>query len=113
MQGQISEEKVNSFNLPIYLPSMKEMGAAIQRNGQFSIEKMEELSNSLTNYTPSTMRLKSAYARIIGKHFGSSITDELFDRYSKKINEYSSFLFNPDVHPLSVLFVLLKRNVRN
>ena len=92
---------------------MKEMGAAIQRNGQFSIEKMEELSNSLTNYTPSTMRLKSAYARIIGKHFGSSITDELFDRYSKKIKEYSSFLFNPDVHPLSVLFVLLKRNVRN
>mgnify|MGYP003702362733 CR=1 FL=1 len=37
----INEDEVESFNLPLYTTSAKEMTKLIERNGCFSIERME------------------------------------------------------------------------
>ncbi|GMP59398.1 hypothetical protein CsSME_00022687 [Camellia sinensis var. sinensis] len=39
--GMINEDEVDSFNLPLYTTSPKEMTNLVERNGCFSIERME------------------------------------------------------------------------
>ncbi|KAL3564861.1 hypothetical protein D5086_032907 [Populus alba] len=53
-EGKISEAQVDSFNLPMYVPSLEEMMELVQKNGCFDIEKMEltspgVLHESMTN----------------------------------------------------------------
>ncbi|KAL9381295.1 hypothetical protein Peur_026952 [Populus x canadensis] len=45
--GVISEEKVDSFNLPLYYSSSKEIEEIIKVNGNFSIEIMDSLSHQI------------------------------------------------------------------
>ncbi|KAF4385071.1 hypothetical protein G4B88_029113, partial [Cannabis sativa] len=67
-EGFISESKVHSFNLPIYIVSPNEMIGIIERNGCFSIEKIElckpmsSVNNGEIKITPSTvtMHLRAA-----------------------------------------------------
>ena len=42
-QGIVSEEKVDSFNIPLYYMSPQELEAVVDWNGYFSIERMEDL----------------------------------------------------------------------
>ncbi|XP_039161297.1 probable S-adenosylmethionine-dependent methyltransferase At5g38100 [Eucalyptus grandis] len=42
-KGNISEERMDEFNLPMYYASPQEMKEAVERNGHFSIKKMVEL----------------------------------------------------------------------
>ncbi|XP_039170968.1 loganic acid O-methyltransferase-like [Eucalyptus grandis] len=41
--GLLSEEKIHSFNLPLYHPTLAEMEALVKRNGHFNIERMNPL----------------------------------------------------------------------
>ncbi|KAJ6684312.1 S-ADENOSYL-L-METHIONINE:CARBOXYL METHYLTRANSFERASE FAMILY PROTEIN [Salix viminalis] len=45
--GVISEEKLDSFNLPLYYSSSKEIEEIIKANGNFSIERMDSLSHNI------------------------------------------------------------------
>ncbi|TYG36020.1 hypothetical protein ES288_D13G030900v1 [Gossypium darwinii] len=40
-EGLVSEDEVDSFNLPIYTPSPAEMASVVEKNGHFSIEMLE------------------------------------------------------------------------
>lgn len=100
--GVISQGQVDSFNLPIYGVAPKEMEALVEKNGRFSIEKME-----LTNPAASTVKstedslntlvagnaiarhLRAGMEGILSNHFGVDIMDELFDRFSQKTVEFS------------------------
>ena len=42
MQGLISEAHMDTFNLPVYFALPKEMTQLVERNGCFSIERMEK-----------------------------------------------------------------------
>ncbi|KAG6707094.1 hypothetical protein I3842_06G014400 [Carya illinoinensis] len=44
-EGLVSEAKVDSFNLPLYYTSHKELKELIGRNEHFTIERMENLNN--------------------------------------------------------------------
>lgn len=43
VKGLVSEDKVDSFNFPKYGPTPQELKDLIEKNGCFSIEKMERL----------------------------------------------------------------------
>ncbi|GMY23892.1 loganic acid O-methyltransferase-like [Fagus crenata] len=92
--GIIGEEKVDSFNLPMYFMSPKELETAVDRNGYFSIEKMEDLP-SITELCIGThpigqivkVNLRAVLDGVIKAHFGDVILDELFDSFGIKIEE--------------------------
>ena len=82
-QGLISEAQVDTFILQVYFASPKEMTQLVERNGCFSIERMEitlpwERVDGL--YVQAcAMHLRAGMEGIISKHFGSEIIDKLFD----------------------------------
>ncbi|OMO72392.1 SAM dependent carboxyl methyltransferase, partial [Corchorus olitorius] len=109
----ISESQVDSFNFPVYAASAKEMKGIIERNGCFSIERLET-TNPLSEafVQPDTrvvtLHLRAGLEGIISKHFGNKIIDELFDRFDKKAEENSYLLNNPS-YSLNQLFLVLIR----
>ena len=105
---------MDSFNVPAYYIPRKKLMALIERNGNFSIKKMEVLNNQKKHHILQSASLRSLYLRavlegIIEKHFGNEILDELFNRFTHKV-EGSSFFLNPEADKLIILFVLLERN---
>ncbi|KAF3437767.1 hypothetical protein FNV43_RR20523 [Rhamnella rubrinervis] len=116
-KGRISEEKVDSFNLPMYFMTPQEMEAAVERNGCFSIERMETLpsprpgnggNESLVHQMAA--RVRAGMEDVIPQHFGEDIMDEFLDLYRQKIRE----IFIPFVAKLAGgieerLLLVLKR----
>lgn len=75
--------------------SPQELEAAVERNGCFSIERMETLPRILPQGTASaaqlvTSHIRAAVERLIKQHFGDEILDELFDLCRKKFEEQPS-----------------------
>ncbi|PQM34298.1 putative S-adenosylmethionine-dependent methyltransferase [Prunus yedoensis var. nudiflora] len=110
--GLVSKEKVDCFNLPVYFPSLEELKAIIERNREFRIEKMEAISPPKMKTEPKQCisGLKAVFEGIIGKHFGSNVTEELFEQCSIKAAEPSVLLLDTDMPTLHVLVVILKHN---
>ncbi|XWS34329.1 hypothetical protein CRYUN_Cryun21dG0030200 [Craigia yunnanensis] len=109
----ISESQVDSFNLPVYAASPKETKEIVERNGYFSIERIE----TITPFSKiavqlgtrcCTMHLRAGMEGIISNHFGNKIIDELFDRFDRKAEEYS-YLLNASYTAGTQLFVVLTR----
>ncbi|KAA8542775.1 hypothetical protein F0562_023927 [Nyssa sinensis] len=112
-KGIVEEEKVDSFNIPIYYASPQELEAAIYKNGYFSIERMENLPCVTTHDNLSKAKLFALSMRagmegFIKEQFGPEIVDELFDSFRKKLEEASSIY---DSGKALYLFVLLKRKI--
>ncbi|GMJ04541.1 hypothetical protein like AT1G68040 [Hibiscus trionum] len=93
-EGLVSEDEVDSFNLPIFTPSPEEMAAIVEKNGQFSIETLE-LTNSASlvdgrvDIKDWVVHVRAAMEGMFIKHFGSDIVDEMFDRLTKKLFMFS------------------------
>ncbi|OMP04081.1 SAM dependent carboxyl methyltransferase [Corchorus olitorius] len=110
--GIVSEEKIDTFNLPIYYTSPKELRGIIERNGCFSIEKLDTLDIPKQHITMPDLIHRALYMRavleaLIEKHFGVEIIDQLFEIYATKLSKSPIFL-NPDDQKMTALFVLLK-----
>ncbi|CAI9106161.1 OLC1v1005237C1 [Oldenlandia corymbosa var. corymbosa] len=123
-QGIISEDVVDSFNFPTFIPTASEMEEIIVTNHgkHFSIEAMQEihLPSHLNNpqgiqHTSNTMR--AVMECLLNQHIGlPHVVDEAFRRYPEKIenlvknkapdNNTSAAQFEM----WEFLFVLLKRN---
>ncbi|XP_015882812.3 loganic acid O-methyltransferase-like [Ziziphus jujuba] len=111
--GMVSEEEVDSFNIPTYHLSPQELEAAVERNGCFSIERMEDLhvlvpSNSgkyKINSQVVASHLTDIMEEIIKQHFGEKILDVLFGCYRKKFDENFSIFKSGKVNNF---FSLLK-----
>ncbi len=85
---------MDSFNLPMYFMSPKELETAVDRNGYFSIERMEDLP-PITELCIGThpigqivkVNLRAVLGGVIKAHFGDVILDELFDSFGIKFEE--------------------------
>ncbi|EXB53857.1 putative S-adenosylmethionine-dependent methyltransferase [Morus notabilis] len=110
----ISEAQVDSFNLPLYAASPKEMTELINQNGFFSIVRME-LNNlfscidSQTTGKSCTMHLRAALEGIIVKHFGSKVIDEVFHRLYEKTQEFSERLESSYKEGTQLVLVLKRK----
>ncbi|KAF4373597.1 hypothetical protein F8388_025291 [Cannabis sativa] len=111
-EGIISQEKLDSFNLPIFSPSPKEIKKIIQKNGCFEILRLEVQPRTLHPMI-TLQQCRAGFENIITKHFDDNnndnvIIEQLFDRYSKKIGGYSPI--SEDDKTMAIgLFLLLKR----
>ncbi|XP_040996194.1 loganic acid O-methyltransferase-like [Juglans microcarpa x Juglans regia] len=118
-KGKVSEEKVDSFNIPMYLMSPQELEAAVDRNGYFGIERIEDLPNVLQlGGRPKSEVISSHWRAIMHGmmkvHFGRDaviILDELLELFRKKLEEDLS-LMNSISDTLYTFFALLKRQAR-
>ncbi|KAL7240153.1 hypothetical protein ACSBR2_005928 [Camellia fascicularis] len=111
--GMIDEDEVDSFNLPLYATSPKEMTKLVERNGCFSIERMEVSNTRPQNDGPPIVpaivtHYKVGLEGIFTKHFGRKIVNELFERTLNKSAEISSMLESSCVEGAQ-LFLVLKR----
>lgn len=113
LQGLISEEQVDSFNLGFYFSCPKELKEIIERNGKFSIKTMARLDGLNKSTVPIEKRaliLRAGLEGIFKRHFGTDkLVDEIFDRYSKKVLT-SPLHLKPETHKMIITFILLKRN---
>ncbi|XP_038687704.1 loganic acid O-methyltransferase-like [Tripterygium wilfordii] len=110
-EGLISEDKVDSFNLPIYNPTEKELKALIEKNACFSIEKMEPIHPTWnSDIRLVVLHFRAAWEGLVSDHFGNDIIDDLFDRLLKKVMASHVFTDSTCYELIVQLFVLLKRN---
>nr|XP_048330666.1 loganic acid O-methyltransferase-like [Ziziphus jujuba var. spinosa] len=109
-KGMISEETVDSFNVPTFYASLQQVEAIVKRNGCFSIEIMKSLPQEKANPKMISSTLRASLEGMIMHHFGSEILEELFDLFCKKCEELLSS-FEREVE--SYLLVLLKRKYNN
>uniref|UniRef100_A0ABF7PQ44 Geniposidic acid O-methyltransferase n=1 Tax=Gardenia jasminoides TaxID=114476 RepID=A0ABF7PQ44_GARJA len=110
--GFISHEKVYSFNLPMYFPSIEELNLVIKGNGHFTAEKIKILNHPmqqlLFDAKMTCLQFRSIFEGFIKDHFEIDIVDQLFDLYAKKLEESCS-IFDQEIRKDVDLFVLLKR----
>ncbi|KAK3418775.1 salicylate carboxymethyltransferase [Eucalyptus grandis] len=98
-EGLIEEEKVDSFNVPMYTPSPKEVRGEVQKQGSFSIDCLEvsEVNWSVldTNFNTNVVLedegynmakcMRAVFEPLLVEHFGEEIIDEVFKRYRAQI----------------------------
>ncbi|CAL8995074.1 unnamed protein product [Prunus brigantina] len=121
LADMVKEAAVDSFNLPIYVPSASEVEGVIllgtkNKNLGCSIERLEEMRfpaklSSAEEVRVSCFHARAAMEDILCKHFGSDLNvDELFKRYSDKLEEFSKSPRFARIKNLANLFVLVKHN---
>ncbi|KAF8016896.1 hypothetical protein BT93_H2183 [Corymbia citriodora subsp. variegata] len=98
-EGLIEEEKLDSFNIPMYNPSPKEVQTEVQKQGSFSVDCLElsEVNWSVvdTEFNPNVASKDGGYSMakcmravaepLLVDHFGEEILDEVFKRYKAQI----------------------------
>ncbi|KAJ9135697.1 hypothetical protein P3X46_032849 [Hevea brasiliensis] len=111
-EGLVSEAQVDSFNLPMYVPSPKEMIELVERNGSFKIERMELFdpvpgneAQILRSGHAWKMHFRAGLEGVFSKHFASETIDELFDRFPNKAAEK----LKATLTETTLLFIALKR----
>ncbi|KAK9105809.1 hypothetical protein Scep_022653 [Stephania cephalantha] len=110
--GKVDQTKVDSFNVPFYAASPKEVEALVERNGHFTIERKETQDFPILQ-GKGAIQVYSKHNRacsegLIRQHFGHDfeIIDELFDLFTNKLSESFSIL---EESSMNFVFVLLKR----
>ncbi|XP_054794695.1 loganic acid O-methyltransferase-like isoform X3 [Prosopis cineraria] len=109
--GLVSEEKVDTFNVPTYFPHVKDLKKMLESNEDFSVEKMDSFdchSSIQPNLEGHVSQCRAVLEVLIGKHFGDGVVDELFARFAEKVME-SPEVMNLQKLKLLMLFVVLKR----
>ncbi|PIA46661.1 hypothetical protein AQUCO_01500302v1 [Aquilegia coerulea] len=102
-EGLIEEAKLNSFNLPYYTPSIKEVQTIIQSEGSFVLDRVETFDNDWDTSEDYVNRdfvhdkiksgelvakgLRAVVEHIFVSHFGDSALEDLFCRYAKDVGE--------------------------
>ncbi|XP_059666851.1 loganic acid O-methyltransferase-like [Cornus florida] len=110
-EGLVREAQVDSFNIPAYCPSPKEISRLVEENGCFSIERMQMMDPRSKMHSPFDahtfiMHLRAVMEGVFTKHFGSEIVGETFERISKKSAEFSCLLDKSYNERNQVYFVL-------
>ncbi|KAL0326933.1 UNVERIFIED_CONTAM: Loganic acid O-methyltransferase [Sesamum angustifolium] len=89
-QGRFSEDKVDSFNLPLYFTNPEEFKGIIESSNNYTVERMETLYNPGKRVLSSGPKVRAtifraAFEFMLINHFGGEIIDELFDLYANKL----------------------------
>ncbi|CAE5963374.1 unnamed protein product [Arabidopsis arenosa] len=93
-QGLISEEHVDTFNIPIYSASPEEVTVLVERNGCFTVESMELMDPTAWRLKrPMNVEdvrhwmvcIKATMGSLFINHFGEHLLDDVFDRLTAKL----------------------------
>ncbi|CAL5038269.1 unnamed protein product [Urochloa decumbens] len=102
-KGLVEKEKLISFNLPFYAPSVDEVKALIKENELFDIENIrlfesnwdpeddsdrDMLPNSASSGNRVAKTIRAVTESLIMDHFGEAILDELFMTYASIVAKH-------------------------
>ncbi|XP_049348604.1 loganic acid O-methyltransferase-like [Solanum verrucosum] len=110
-KGKLDESLVDSFNLPMYFPSVEDMTKVVEKNDCFSIEKIEltyPQSKLVDEADAKTLMIYRAVLGLLINHFGSEIAKEACERTILKSEEISAWM-KANYEKSCQLFVALKR----
>ncbi|CAN1122665.1 Loganic acid O-methyltransferase [Linum perenne] len=117
-KGLISQDKLESFYLPVYHCKVEELESLISRNGCFSIQKTERMPPSLPWNSPEIIQLmlpslRAGFEILITQHFritSPSTVDLLFDHLAEKFSQNMSAITSiPTTLQHLEAFILAKR----
>ncbi|XP_031253800.1 probable caffeine synthase 2 [Pistacia vera] len=89
--GLISEEKLDSFDVPDYVPSIEEVKDIVNREGSFEIELLETFPIEMgdkeiwINGEKLAKDTRCLTESLVSNHFGEEILDKLYDKLSDVI----------------------------
>ncbi|KAL0446810.1 UNVERIFIED_CONTAM: Loganic acid O-methyltransferase [Sesamum latifolium] len=112
-QGRFSEDKVDSFNLPLYFTNPEEFKGIIESSNNYTVERMETLYNPGKRVLSSGPKVRAtifraAFEFMLINHFGGEVIDELFELYANKLAA-SSVLSDAANDKTFEIVVVLKR----
>ncbi|XP_004228938.1 loganic acid O-methyltransferase-like [Solanum lycopersicum] len=112
-EGMLDESLVDSFNVPVYFPSIEDMTKVVEKNNFFSIERIEltyPKSKLVDEADAKTLiiNLTAVLQQVFINHFGNEITEETFTRTILKSEEISAWM-KINYEKACQLFVALKR----
>ncbi|KAL1223652.1 Loganic acid O-methyltransferase [Cardamine amara subsp. amara] len=92
-QGLISEEQVDTFNIPIYSASPEEVTVLVEKNGCFSVESIELMDPTAWLKRPMNVEdvkqwmvcIKATMGSLFINHFGHHLLDDIFERLTAKL----------------------------
>ncbi|XP_031253253.1 loganic acid O-methyltransferase-like [Pistacia vera] len=110
----ISEEKVDSFNFPLYYPTPKEFETIIEINGLFTIERTNILAYAAMEKTfsavDSTSKIRAVFEGLIKEHFGNEVVNQIFNHFTTKLLTGNILTIDDlENHNKIDLFISLKR----
>ncbi|XP_058109219.1 probable methyltransferase ICS2 [Magnolia sinica] len=91
-EGFVTEEKVDSFDVPYYTPSVEEVGEVVEKEGSFEIDQLEmfelgvgdeEEKDKWVNGEKVARNIRSFTEPLISYHFGQEITERLFQKFTE------------------------------
>ncbi|KAI9111328.1 hypothetical protein K1719_017740 [Acacia pycnantha] len=92
LEGIIKEDKIDSFNIPLYYPSSFELQLEIEKECSFTLNRLEvfevswkaacgeEHNDNSDGYKVSQM-IRAVAEPLLLSHFGEAIIDDVFHRY--------------------------------
>ncbi|KAF5463107.1 hypothetical protein F2P56_019048 [Juglans regia] len=96
-KGVIKEEKMDSFNIPHYTPSLSEVKCEILEEGSFLIDRLElsEINRSTyyKEYNHSNISeiaansIRAVAESLLVSHFGDGIIEKVFSKYKEILSE--------------------------
>ncbi|WMV06686.1 hypothetical protein MTR67_000071 [Solanum verrucosum] len=112
-EGKLDESLVNSFNVPVYFPSIEDMTKVVEKNDCFSIERIElthPTSKLVDEADAKTLmiNLRAVLEGLFINHFGREIAKEAFTRTILKSDEISAWM-KINYKKACQLFIALKR----
>ncbi|KAI3932736.1 hypothetical protein MKW92_028002 [Papaver armeniacum] len=111
----VDQAKVDSFNLPVYFTSPKQVKELVERSGCFTTERLERLETVFPRASTGAQIIsnhtRAIVEEIIKQNFGFSDNDLdiLFDLYSKRLVDSLS-IFTKIEDTSFQMFLVLKRN---
>ena len=96
----MEKEKLDSFNLPLYGPSMEEVKAIVEKSQQFRMNHIKLFETNWDPYDNSegndvhdsvqsginvSKTLRAVMEPLFASHFGESVLDELFKKFAYNV----------------------------
>lgn len=113
-EGLIDQDEVDSFNIPHVYPSVEQMSRIVEKNGCFSIVKME-LRNARPDpkapidYEVAVMNLRAFAEGTFANHFRSNTVEEIFRRAIQQKSKFVHMLDSSGIEVGAQLFAILMR----
>ncbi|KAF3338702.1 anthranilate O-methyltransferase 3-like protein [Carex littledalei] len=103
-EGLVEEEKFDTFNLPLFVPSSKEVEVIVKLQGLYDIIHFQTFESNLDPFDDDlddnvvldnvqsgancAKVIRSVFEPMIANHFGSAIVDDLFSRYATNVAKH-------------------------